>query len=172
MSKHKGSNPAIEVARERLGEGPADGVRVLSTGIRARILPVASSLIDEISMRIPDPDIPNWHNPDKDRDEPNPSDPQYLKELRKATYERGRVAIDAFIMFGIELESPPPEDDGWVRKLKFLNVEFDATDGLAREFHYKKYIAIGSEDIALVSRISQVTGEDVDRAVASFRSPA
>ena len=67
-------NPAVAVAKARHGLDE-DGTELLSTGIRARIVPVAASLIDEAVARIRDPQVPVVMNEKKGREEENPLDP-------------------------------------------------------------------------------------------------
>lgn len=164
----KGTIPAVDVAKEQAILGAGDNVRTLATGVRARLRPVAASLIDEVTIRVPDPVVPMWHNEEKDRDEPNPTDPAYLKDLETMARQRGLAGLDAMIMFGVELVEAIP-DDGWERRLKFLGIEFDAQDDFEREFYYKKYVAISNEDVALIGALSGVNQEAVNQAVRSFR---
>src|SRR5690554_1657400 len=77
---------AVEVAKSRARDEEA--VVTLSSGVRARIHPVAASLIAEVSSKVEDPPVPTWFNPDKEREEPNPSDPEYLRALERAEEER------------------------------------------------------------------------------------
>ena len=89
-----------------------------------------------------------WFNKAKDRDEPNPVDPDYLRELEKYQQETTRVTFDVFALFGIELVDGMPEDDSWLSKLK-LNARlghldlstFDLEDEVDREFLFKRYVA-------------------------------
>lgn len=164
-----------DVAKERDGRA-VDQVVTLSTGVRAYLRPVAASLIDEVTARIRDPEVPTWHNPEKDRDEPNPSDPAYQRGLEDANRQRGVAAIDALVMFGIDLADGLPEDGGWLTKLRYLEKrghldlsEYDLDDPTDQEFLYKRFVAVASADIALVSMRSGVQGEAVAQAARSFR---
>jgi len=115
MSQNKSA--AVKVAKE----ATLDATREvnLSTGVRAKLRPVATTLIDEVASRIKDPEVPMWHNPDKDRDEPNPNDPKYIAAKEEADRQRGIAVIDAVVMFGVELLDGVP-DDGWLGKLQYL----------------------------------------------------
>lgn len=159
--------PAVAVAREH-ADLSASEIRVLSTGVRARIKPVAASLIDEVTTRIDDPPIPTWFNPEKEREEENPHDPAYRRALQRVEHQRATAATDAMIMFGVELLDPIP-DNGWDVRLKLLGVEIDLSDSIAREFAYKKYIAVGTDDLIMVSARTGLTQADIDRAVRSFQ---
>ena len=77
-------------------------------------------------------------------------------------------------MFGIELVDDIP-DNGWDKKLKYLErlghldlTEFDFKDELDRDFLYKRYIAVGSDDLVKIARMGGLQPEDLDAADASF----
>lgn len=172
VTKQK-TDPVLEAAQERAG----GDVVVLSTGVRARLKGVAASLVDEVTQRIEDPPIPVWHNPTKDRDEPNPGDPIYLQAVAKVQRQRGLASIDALVMFGVELVDGLPSDDGWIARLKFLEKlghvdlsRFDLDEPLEREFVYKRFIAVGADDLVLLTKRTMVSPEDVQRAKESFPS--
>lgn len=161
-------HPAVVAAKANVKDN--DGSITLSTGIKGKILPVAASLVEEVTAKIKDPDIPMWYNEDKEREEPNPVDPAYLKEMSEANRKRGIIALDAMIMFGLELTDPVPEGGIWVKKLKWLGIEFDDQDEFEREFAYKKYVACGNNDLIEISKLAGITQEAVEDAVKSFRS--
>jgi hypothetical protein len=169
----RGGKAAVALAHER--QNGHDGVVTLSTGVRARIRPVAATLLEEVSARIPEPEVPIWHNPDKDRDEPNPSHPQYIAAQARANRERGLAAIDAMVMFGVELVDGLPENDGWLEKLKFLEkkkllslADYNLEDPVDKEFLYKRFIAVASTDLRTISQRSGITPEEIARAAGTF----
>jgi len=161
--------PAADVAQERAG---VDGIRVLSSGMRAKLKPVSASLVDEVVQKLKYPDVPMWHNPDRERDEPNPSDPNYQREVDSVNHQRGIAAMDAIIMFGVDLLDPIPDDDEWLEGLRMLGIEFDPTNAFRRKFAYKKYIAVSQDDIQSIMRLSGITPEEVERAADTFPGPA
>lgn len=164
------ASPVVKVARRRAQAGN-DAEQLLSTGIRARLVPVAAALVEEAMAEVKDPPIPKWHNPDKDREEDNPSDPGYLDALAEARRQRGLAAIDTAIMFGVELLDGLPEDDSWIKKLKFLEKRgrislagYDLEDQIDLEFVYKKFIAVGGADYGLLGGISGISAAEVAQA--------
>lgn len=166
-------SPAVDVAHER----DSDAEHVLSTGIRARIVPVAASLIEEVTRRIEDPEVPMWHDKDRGKDIPNPDHPVYIREVQEATRRRGEAAMEAMILFGVELIDGLPEDDGWLAKLRFLDKrgmldlsQYDLDDPLDVEFVYKRYIAVGSADFVRIGRESGLSEEGIRTAGETFRS--
>jgi len=157
-------NPVVAVAREHRD---ASGDTVLSTGVSAKLTPVSAALIDEVTSRIPNPNVPTWHNPDTGRDDPNPLHPDYVAALGEANRKRGMAALDAIIMFGVGLVEPVP-DTGWEKKLKRLGMEVDVSDPDEREWSYKKYVAVGAADLNRLMALSGVSQEAVARAADSF----
>ena len=174
--KSNNTNPAVEVAKDKELSSGREVIVDLTGGVRARLVPVPASLIDEVTSRIVEPEIPMWHNPDKERDEPNPSDPKYLKEVADITRKRGLAAIDAFALFGVELIDGMPEDDGWLKKLRYMEKRglidlspFDLDDPLDKEFVYKRYVAVDATVLSKVSRLSGISQDEVTAAERSFR---
>ena len=170
----KEKHPALEVAKKR-AEAAGDGVVTLSTGVRARLVPVSINLVRDAAMRVPDPEVPKFLNEEKGREEENPNDPAYLKAVAEAAEKRATAGMDAAILFGVELADGLPENDGWLRKLKFMErrgqidlSEFDLDDPFDREFLYKKYVAVAASDMDRVSELSGFGRGEVDAALASF----
>jgi hypothetical protein len=172
MTKKK--SVAVDVAVEQ-EHSLVDEVVVLSTGIRARIVPVAATLIDEIGARIPDPPIPTQNIDGKEHE--NPMHPEYRQALRDARNARTTATLDAFVMFGVDLVDGVPEDDGWVEKIRFMEKRgmidlsvYDLTSDLEREFVFKRFIAVASKDMTKIGVSSGVLSADIERAMDSFRS--
>ena len=155
----------LGVAREQAAH---QDIVVLSTGVRARVRPVAASLLEAVRLRIPLPRPPVQMIPEKNREEENPFDPEYLRQMEDANRARNTAVGDAAIMFGVELLDGVP-DDGWESKLALLNISVGA-DALAREFAYKKYIVVAAPDLRLIlARTTGVSEEQVARATEIFR---
>ncbi len=161
----------LDVVKER----EKDDVRVLSTGVRARLHYVAGNTIGKVVSKVKDPKIPMWHNPDKDRDEENPNDPDYIVEVDKVNADRNEAIMDTLIILGCKLVDPLPPDDEWLPDLQFLakrtgldlNI-FDWDDPQEKGFVYKKYVALGARDLTELSKMAGITQEEVDIAVKSF----
>lgn len=178
MTSNNDGIAAVTVAKA-VNSSPLGVTHTTSHGIRFRVQPVTTSLIDEVTSRIKDPEIPMWHNEDKGRDEPNPSDPVYLKEMEATAHRRGVASIDALIMFGIDLVDGVPEDDAWLKKLQYMEKRgtlslkgYDLKDPVDLEFLYKKMVVSNNDVLNLVSQASGITAEDVELAEASFRGDA
>jgi len=167
-------SPVLQVVKERNNNSD---VITLSTGYKAKINVVAATLIDDVISLIKDPPVPMWRNEEKDRDEPNPGHPDYLKLLGETEHKRNTAAMDTMIMFGVDLIDGVPEDDKWIGKLKMMVKRgmldlsaYELTDKDDKEFLFKRYIAVGVEDLGLISAKSGITSNDVKKAEDSFRS--
>ena len=164
-------SPAATVAKER----SRDDVVELSTGYMAKIVPVAASLITDVTTRIADPAVPTVVIEGKKKPEPNPDDPEYRIALGEANSKRATATMDAIVMFGVELVDGVPEGDGWLTKLKYMeklgHLEmsgYDLDDPTDLEFVFKRYIAISAEDMAEVMRRSGVTEQAIAAATDTF----
>jgi hypothetical protein len=168
------TNAALAVARE-LAEENASGIQTLSTGVRARLVPVGVNLIRDAALHIQDPPVPKFLNEDKGREEENPSDPAYQAACAEAERRRENASVDALILFGVELADGVPEDGDWLKKLRFLAKRggldldgFDLDDPLDRELLYKKYVAVGSDDMIALGLMSGISRMEVRAALDSF----
>lgn len=177
VQKQVGVSPAIPVAKGKANLDNQNNVVMLAGGVQATLVPVSASLIDEVTSNVKDPPIPVWHNDAKDRDEPNPSDPEYILEVARVEKERSTAAIDAIVMFGVELTDGLPKNDKWLKKLRYMegrgNLDlssYDLEDELHQEFLYKRFVGVGIDVINEISRLSGVSGEDVEDAERSFPS--
>ena len=147
----------------------------LSTGVRAEIKTVAASLIDKVTSRILEPEVPMEHNPDKDRDEPNPQSPKYLAAMKAWNRAKGQAVIDAACMFGVKLLDPLPPASEWLDQLKWMEKQgeldlsgYDLNDPIDLEYLYKSLIAVGYDDLKLVVGSAGIPTEAMDRAAESF----
>jgi hypothetical protein len=179
MGKHKNYGPIIpgQAVIQTAKEKKSKVVEVtLSTGVRARIKTVAASLIDRVTSRLVEPEVPMERNPDKDRDEPNPLSPKYEADVKAFNKARGEAAIEAMVMFGVELIDPIPEDNKWLEQLQFLAKQdridlskYDLQNPIDREYLYKIFIAVGTQDLQLIMASAGIPTEAMNRAAESFQ---
>jgi hypothetical protein len=160
------SHPVIEVAKDQKPITKED-VHTLESGVRVRLQTVSPALINDVMLRVKMPVVPIVEKNGKEY--PNPLDPGYHAALERYEQERGAAALDAVVMFGLELVDGMPEDDLWLRKLQMIGVEID-DDPITQEFYYKKYIALGG-DLQQLQALMGVSQEDVDAAKKSSTSP-
>jgi len=165
---------AVKVAHELAGD--KGGVTTLNTGVRIKIHPVSATLIDAVQSGIQDPDPPMVLIDEKGREEPNYSDPQYLKAIERAGTERILSAMDALILFGVELVDGLPEDGRWLQNLRLLErmgklnlSDLDMDNELDMEFAYKRYVAVSPQDVGTIAARTGLGEADIAAAEATFR---
>ncbi len=180
MAKHttdRESVSRIEAASKRQGEDRK--VLTLSTGVKLRTKQVPVMLPTEIAMegmRLR-PKPPVMYVEALDRDDENPSDPDYLQAVQRW---QAQILVDmnnAFILLGTEIEYVPrgfvrPEDPKFAEQMDVLNR--DVSSDSLRYLAWVKYAAAASsEDIAMivgeVGRLSGVGEADVREAVEGFQ---
>lgn len=168
---------AKETVVDVLKESARDKTVFEVEGVQIRVRPVSALLIQEVTSHIKDPRPPLQPNPDKDgRMEENPFDPAYLDAMEEARNQRALATSDTMVMFGLELVNGLPEDETWIKKLKWMekmghidlsSIDFD--DPFEKHFAFKKFIAATNPTIMEVTRASGVTQADIDVATESFQ---
>lgn len=168
-------SPAVDTAKNLTQSN--DNIHVLKSGVRVRIVPVSATLIDEVTSQVKEPEVPIWHNPDKDRDEPNYADPNYIRATEDANRRRGIAGMDAMVMFGVELPDGMPEDRNWLRKLQIMDSRgmvnldpYDLEDPIDLEFLYKRYILADTDLLDKITKVSGMSPEAIEAAEDSFPS--
>lgn len=164
--------PAVKVAHQQKNNLPNDGIITLSTGDKARVVPVAANLIQKVRSQIKPPPVPMWYDENKGKDVENPNSPDYVQALKDLEQERGLAVVDALILFGVELLDGVPEDKSWLKKLALLKIEVDQDDPLDVEFAYKKYIAVSSDDLIKITKAAGLQTEAIQERLDSFRDQA
>jgi len=170
------AKPVLDKAKELEVEGPV--VETLSTGVRALILPVGASLVDDVVAGLEEPVVPTYYNEEKGREEENPGHPDYVAAVKRYEEARARAGMEALIMFGVKLVDDLPEDDHWLKQLQFLAKRnegfsldaYDLDDPLDREYLYKRYVAVGTADFLNICRKAGLTSAAVEAAAKSFKS--
>ena len=167
---------AIDTARVLADEAQDDLWEVEGYPIKVKAIPVA--IISDVTNRIPEPEIPVWHNDEMNRDEQNPSNPAYIRAKDEVDRKRGEAMIDATVMFGIELLNGVPPTDEWLPKLQFMEKRgqvdlsgYDLSDAMELEFVFKRYIIANIALINYIQNMSSVTPEDIGKAGRPFRRP-
>lgn len=150
--------------------------QVLSTGIEGKIIPVGASLIDDVVASIRNPPVPIIHNEDKDRDEENPLDPEYIDAVDATTRRRAIAAMETLLICGLELREIPPVET-WLPRIQLLEKRghinlsgYDLNDPMEIELLYKKYVAVGTADLIAIGQYAGLNRRDVEEAAQSFKS--
>lgn len=170
MAENVSDSPAVKVANETK---TGAGVHVTRTGVRVKIKAFPEMLARRAVLAVKDPPVPMAWNADKERDEKNPHDPDYLAAMAEAEQRRGDAGIDAALLFGVELLDPLPDDKRWIRKLSMLGIEVDESDLMAVELAYLKYVAFSSsEDLNVLTGSVRVSEAGIAAEAATFPGDA
>lgn len=168
-------SPAVDVVKKS-GDIDFDKPIKLSTGIEVRLVPVPTATIQEAAMAIKDPPVPKQKIEGKDYPVDNPNDPDYLAAKGEAFGKRIQAGFDVMAMMGVELIDGLPDNDDWLKKLRFLEKrghldlsDYDLDDDFEKEFVYKRFFVLAGDDWNLLSVISGVSEEDLAKAKENFR---
>lgn len=156
----------------------------LSNGIVLNLRPVAPLLLQAISNEFKTPPPPMWNNPEKDREEPNPNDPRYLKEIEELTLKQYDAINNCLLGVGTSVkEIPegyfPPESDNWIASVEFTSsiagkkVHID-TEGIQRYLCWLRFYALEtSMDVivatSLVTQLGGIKEDEIEEIAESFR---
>lgn len=115
---------------KRTSKNSNNRIKELFNGHLVKVSGVSPALIDQVQASVKDPAIPIFKDPDTGDEYENPTDPAYVREVQNINELRQRRALQAIIMFGLELvdeEGNPvePPDDGWERKLKRVGLDWE-----------------------------------------------
>ncbi len=87
-----------------------DNLIPLSTGVVLERIPFPRTILLEILKNFKEPKVPTFINPDKLREEENPSDPDYLEARQKYELEVGLALLDAGICLGTKIHFIPTDN--------------------------------------------------------------
>lgn len=157
----------------------------LTNGILLGLKPVPPLLIEAVNNEFKLPEPPTVYLDEKGRDEPNPNDPEYQKELKRLEEVQNLAITDLILGVGTRAISVPegyfmPEDDGWVASVEFANqlsgvtLKVDAEPGIRRYLQWLRFYAIeSSTDLALVTglplRLAGIREGEIEEVVDSFQ---
>lgn len=164
-------------------EEPADpSIFVASNGLTLRLKRVSKMVMLDAARRITAPKPPRTFSDEKQRDEENPLDPDYLDAMRNYRYDTGMLAVNTYFILGTKVEGATPPDvtpiglDSWVELLQAVDPAIDIPAGGPRRYlAWLKYHALPDDDqnrlLQQCVRYSGGTLEaDVAAAQASFRN--
>lgn len=151
---------------------------IAGTGVKFRIVKVPPMILQEIGKQAMKgkPKIPVVYLEDKDREEENPNDPDYLNALEAWEAETAIRGVDLAIMYGTEVETipegiPSVKDDSWIEVVNILDIEVPK-NGKGRYLYWVKFCAAPDDlenIVTAVSRVIGVTEQDVADSAELFR---
>ncbi len=174
MSKQP-TNVVTESLKKKSGK-KGDGIITLASGIRVRLLPVPAGTITELQGSVKKPKVPTIPHPSADLAKEghtieHPDSPQYKQDMLEYNEKVSEVGMKALTMLGVELVDGVPEDDRWIKELKFIGIDVgDIEDEIELEFSFKKYKVVDSDMIMAISSLSGVSAADIEAAKDSFPS--
>jgi hypothetical protein len=163
-------------------EAEDPNVKTFSTGVKIRIKPVSSMIIQRAQEAVPLPPVflqavPGPNGTVKFAD--NPNHPDYIERKREAESQRGIKAIEAMILYGVELVDGLPADDEWLEDLGMvtdlqkyytLNAEGQhVINAKAKKLLYVMNVAaLTGDDFGMIASNVIVTEAKVQEEVRSF----
>jgi len=167
---------ATQAVIDQIKESVSDEY-TLSTGIRVKLKPVSIELLRSVASKIKEPTVPMVMNQDKGREEPNPDDPEYKRQVATTNEAQFMAVLDVVLIEGMELLEEIPDVNDWWPSLQLLQKlghiqlpdNLDLDNQLEREYLYKKFKAIGKDDLNLINRCYGISQEDVSIAEDTFR---
>ena len=114
---------------------------ILSSGVVLRAKKIPIILIQRIQSRMVPPSPPVVFLKEKERNEPNPQDPDFKRRLAQWEMDRGLAILNIFAGYGTELVSTPSSfpgvmDEGWVEDFKDIY-----EDEIPEKFTARRYLA-------------------------------
>lgn len=172
----KKNSPTVQLKKDINLVKQLDNEFVTKRGVKVRFQMLPTAIILK-ARRVPtEPDIPTYTDENGKQHE-NPSHPDYIKAMERYYQEQSNAVLDTMIDFGVELVDPLPSDDRWLRKMKrtgIIPTDVDLEDDLELEYWYKQYAlsVVEINLLAQLAQLAQVTTEDVNERVSSFRDTA
>lgn len=163
-------------------DGGDPTVFVAATGVRLKLKRVSQMIVADAKRRLPEPKVPKWINPEKDREEENPNDPEYIEAVYNYRYDTSMLALRVYLILGTEPIYPlpagivGPDSHEWSDAIQGADDGVDIPEsGPRRYFAWLKYYALPDDQVMRVmSQIISLSGrtleEEVRKAQESFRS--
>lgn len=157
----------------------------LSNGIVLKLKPVPPLLLQAINQEFVQPDPPVVYMEDKGRDEPNPNDPAYIKEVEALAAKQELAVHDLLLGVGTEVKSVPegyypPESDNWIAQVEFARdlsgrfFKIEKDDTIRRYLCWLRFYALETGgDVALATglpmQLAGIREGEIEEVVESFR---
>ncbi len=180
-SRSEPARAAVETAAAQQ-DGHLPSELTLSNGIVLALRPIPPGIIERALARLEKPKVPRWKNPDKDVEEENPGDPEYVAALEAYQLQRNVTAANTLLLVGTAMKEIPeglygPEEVGlWFDQelMAHLGIEANTETNYDRYLAWLELYAMAKQgDIlavfSILNRIAGIGEEDVQAAVAGFR---
>lgn len=148
-----------------------------SNGLVLRIRPVSSHVIRDLMRTLPEPKVPIVHLEAKERDEPNPLDPDYIEAVAEYKLKVNDLTERAYLLHTDVYSQLPEglesyEGTDWSDFQRLVGLEIH-TLGRERYVDWLKYHALTDKDFndlmtAILVAGGMVSEEAVQQAIESF----
>lgn len=161
----------------------AENLIVLSTGVELEIFKPAILAIREVERQInaQKPKPPSIYREDKETNEENPEDPDYINNIQTWQAEALERQFNIALITGTKIHSIPDgiakfESEEWHGLLSVINVELEKSKE-QRYIQWAKYVAAPElkDFFMIIGRVMSLIGvreEEVAEAVEAFRGDA
>lgn len=147
-------------------------------GVVLELRKVSRYIISDACEKIEIPKPPIVMIEEKGREEENPNDPNYQREVDEAVSKRGRLAIMIYVSFGTCVKDyagiDPPESTQWAEELSDIGIEISDTPRSRYVEWLKYHVTSGFEFNDIIKAVTKYSGgtyeEDVKEAEESFPS--
>ena len=156
----------------------APNVFTTRNGVTLKIRPVPSHVTRAVLQTIKEPRVPVFHNEAKERDEPNPIDPDYLGALDAYKNKQVDLTNRAYLLYTSVINGLPDgvldyESELWSQELELVGVQGIHESGRERYVDWLKFYLLSDADFRDLMTAMYVAGglvseEDVKAAVESF----
>lgn len=187
MQQEIDSMEAVSRAVDRITRKGRFAEYELENGIVLSIKPVPPLLLNAVMAEFPDPPEPTVWVEELGRNEPNPGDPQYKKDLQAAGDARDLAVNNIVLAVGTSCKEVPeglfrPEEDGWVPTVEYatkvagkqLTVASQEEDPITRYLQWIRWYACETGmDIAMVQslpyQLAGIREGEIDEVAESFQ---
>lgn len=159
-----------------------DGIFSTESGVTLKLRKVPRMVVVEAGMKIKLPRPPQVWDPDQERNEENPLDPDFEEELNQARFHKGIASTNVYLSLGTEIVDVPagmeyPGDPNWAEALEDLGITIPPVDKKrSRYVAWLRYYALNDDDFTALTKATalysgHITEEQVQAVEDSFRSP-
>lgn len=186
MENEIGAIEAVSSAVERLTVKGRFIEFKLTNGIVLQVKSVPPLLIQGVTKEFVTPPPPKVYIEELGKDEENPNDPAYIREVEQLIEQQNTAITDLVLAMGTSCVSVPegyfrPEEDGWIAAVKFATeitgraVNIDEGHAVKRYLYWLRFYALETQEDVIVAnnlplQVGGIRETEIDELVEFFRS--
>lgn len=186
MQEELDASEAVSRAIDRVKRVGRFAELELSNGIVLTLKPIAPFMITALSKEFEPPPPPKVFLEEKGREEENPNDPAYIRELERLNEASNLAMNDLVLALGTAVKSIPegyfpPEDDSWIEQVEYAfsvvgqDIKIEREDKIRRYLHWLRFYALEtlvdtSMATSLYWSLVGIAEGEVAEALDSFRN--